>query len=124
MIGAADALPRPLLPLAQEGSQPAPDKSIELTEGLAMGMLEGAEPATQRRIEIGDETLEADAPRPTRLVPHPILEAREALLAHVTPAGFEPVAEELEAFAPPPPRTRQSPTCVFEGCSVRPSDDT
>src|SRR5258706_482042 len=58
-----------------------------------------SEPALQRRIEILDDAREAVAARALRLLPHPVLEPVETLLAHPPLAGFEPISEELEALA-------------------------
>src|SRR6266567_1497213 len=63
-----------------------------------MSVLEVAEPAAQRPIEIGDDAGEAVAARASRLRSDAVLEAGQALLADQTPAGFEPIAEEVEAF--------------------------
>src|SRR3981189_2850922 len=63
-----------------------------------MGVLEVAEPAPQRPIEIDDDAGEAVAARAFRLRSDAVLEAGEALLGAAPPAGFDPVAEEVEAF--------------------------
>ena len=41
--------------------------------------------APQRRVQIGNHPLEADAPRATRLGPNAVLQLGHALLAHVLP---------------------------------------
>ncbi len=61
-------------------------------------MLEVAEPAAQRPIEIGDDAGEAVAARALRLLADRILEAGQALLADEASSGLEPVAKEVEAF--------------------------
>src|SRR3984957_12651944 len=64
-----------------------------------MGLFEVGEPASQRPIEIGRDAREAVAPRTPRLHPDAVLQLGQALLAHVTLAGLEPVAEELETLS-------------------------
>src|SRR5208337_3359856 len=96
MVGAADAPPGALFLLAQDGAQPSPDKPVELVESGVMGMFEVAEPAAQQWIEVSDGAGEAVAPCAPRLLSYAVLELVQALLAHVTLAGFETVAEELE----------------------------
>src|SRR5271165_2246321 len=61
-----------------------------------MGMFEVAEPAAQQWIEVSYGAGEAVAPCAPRLLSYAVLELVQALLAHVTLAGFETVAEELE----------------------------
>ena len=94
MVGAADAPPGALFLLAQDGVQPSPDKPVELAEGGVMGMFEVAEPAAQQRVEIRHGAGEAVTARAPRLLSYAVLERVQALLAHLSPAGFEPVAEE------------------------------
>ena len=96
MVGAADAPPGALFLLAQDGAQPSPDKPVELAEGGVMGMFEVAEPAAQQRVEILHGAGEAVAACAPRLLSYAVLERVQALLAHLSPAGFETVAEELE----------------------------
>src|SRR5208283_5649031 len=64
-----------------------------------MGVLEVAEPAAQRPVEVRHDAFEAVAARTLRLGPQGVLELVQALLAHVALAGFEPVAEELETLS-------------------------
>src|SRR5215204_5290141 len=99
MIGVTAPGAWPLLLLAQEGTQPSSDEAVHLGEGRMVGMLEVAEPASQRRIEVADDARQAVAARAPRLVSHLVLEPVEALLAHPSPASLEPVAQELEALA-------------------------
>ena len=63
-----------------------------------MGVLELSEPAAQRPVEVRHDALEAFAARALRLGPDAVLELVQTLLAYVTLAGFEPVAEELETL--------------------------
>ena len=65
-------------------------------------MFEVAEPAAQQRVEIRHDAGEAVAPCAPRLLSDAVLELVQALLAHVTLAGFETVAEELEPLPQPP----------------------
>ena len=53
MIGAADALAGPLLLLAQQGAEPAPDKAVDAIEGAVMGMLEVNDPCDGQDQERG-----------------------------------------------------------------------
>jgi hypothetical protein len=61
-------------------------------------MLEVAESAAQRPIEIDDNALEAFAARAFRLLSDAVLKAGQALLPDESPTGFEPITEEVEAF--------------------------
>ena len=63
-----------------------------------MGVLEVAEPASEHRVEIGEDTRQALPARSPGLRPNAVLEPGQALLADMTPAGFEAVAEEVEAL--------------------------
>ena len=56
MIMTTDAETRAL---AQEGTQPTPDHLVELYKGLRSGLLEVAEPAAKRPVEVGDDHLQA-----------------------------------------------------------------
>src|SRR4029453_10951652 len=98
MVAATESDSGSLLLLAQDGAQPSSNHPVECPEGVAMGMLEVAEPASEQWVEIGDDTRKTRPARPSRLGPDAVLEAGKALLAYPAPSGFEPVAEELEAF--------------------------
>src|ERR1700730_10435726 len=63
-----------------------------------MGVLEVPEPAAQHRIETGDHAAEAVAARASGLFSDAILEPVQALFTYKALAGFEPVAEGVEAF--------------------------
>ena len=82
--------------LAQHRPQTPPDHLIEADEDAWMGMLEVAEPAFERPVEIDNDGLEALPSRPPRLRTDRAFQLVEALLTHVTAATLEPVAEELE----------------------------
>src|SRR5712691_10904305 len=102
MVGVTSSEAGTLLLLAQQLAQPPSNEAVECDEGGRVGMLEVAEPAAQHRVEIIDDPLEALASCPSCLGPDVVLEAGQALLTDPTPAGFEPVAEELEALPGPP----------------------
>src|ERR1700675_581424 len=98
VVGVTATVAGTLFLLAQERAQPSADELVEHNEGAGMSVLEVAEPAAQRPIEIDDDAREAVAPRTSRLHPDSVLEAGQALLADQPPSGFEPIAEEVEAF--------------------------
>src|SRR5215216_6868236 len=81
---------------AQYRSQASPDHLIEFEEDARMGMLEVAEPASERPVEITDDDPQAFPASSSRFLADRLLELVEALLAHMTTAAFEPVAEELK----------------------------
>ena len=62
-------------------------------------MFEITEPATQRRIEIGDDPRHALAFASPRFGAHFVLDRLQALVAHEAMAGFEPVTQEVESSA-------------------------
>src|ERR1700733_801931 len=62
-----------------------------------MGVLEVAEPACERAIEIGNDDLQALPSGPPRLIANRLFQLVEALLSHLTAAAFEPIAEELKS---------------------------
>src|SRR5277367_51156 len=64
-----------------------------------MGVLEVGEPAAQRPVEVLDDAFEALAPRALRFGSDAVLQLVQTLLAYVTFAGLEPVAEELETLS-------------------------
>src|SRR6201997_403562 len=72
--------PSPLLLLAQQAPQPAAYPTVQVAEGPRPAVLEVAEPAPQRRIEMFDHPRKATARRPLRLRPHGVLELPQALL--------------------------------------------
>jgi hypothetical protein len=86
---------------AQDRSQTATDKAVDGREGVAVGMLEIAEPATQEWIDRGNDVRDRVTPVTPGLGPDFIPQSREAFLAHPTLARLEPVAQKLE------PMTRQ-----------------
>src|ERR1700731_5323253 len=98
MVGLTASEAGTLVLLAQERAQPSADELVEHDKGAGMCVLKVAEPATQRPIEVSDDAREAVAARASRLHPDAVLEAGQALLADQTPTGFEPIAEEVEAF--------------------------
>src|SRR5215470_10368676 len=61
-----------------------------------MGMLEVAEPALERPVEVDDDGLQAVPSGSPRLRTDRLLQLVEALLAHMTAAALEPIAEELK----------------------------
>ena len=87
-----------LVLLEQERTQPPSDEAVEILEGGWIGLLEVSEPTPQHPVEIDDHDCEAVASCPFRLIPDAVLELVQTLLAHEAPAGFEPVAQELEPF--------------------------
>src|SRR5258708_30413869 len=68
-----------------------------------MSVLEVAEPAAQRPIEIDDDAGEAVAARAFRLRSDAVLEAGEGLFSGAAAARFEPGAPGLEGLPPRPP---------------------
>src|SRR5262245_60399420 len=82
--------------LAQHGSQTPSDQLIEFEGDARTGMLEVPEPALERPIEIDDDDLQAFPTGPPRLRADRLFQLVEALLAYMTPAALEPIAEELE----------------------------
>ena len=109
MIGSTETEPRALLLLAQEGPEPATNEAVEDVESAVMRLLEVAEPAAQDRVEIADRSGEADPSRADGFRPDAILQLVHALLAHVSPAGFEPVAvvdRGRDGSSPPRPPNR------------------
>jgi hypothetical protein len=98
MVGSTVAEAGSLFLLAQDRAQSAADKLVEHNKGTRIGVLEVTEPASERRIKIGDDTRKAIPARTLRLLPDRLLEAGEALLANKAIASFEPVAEEFESF--------------------------
>jgi hypothetical protein len=100
MISSAHSQARePLLLSAEKGAQPSAGECVEPFEDGVMGVLEVAEPADERPVEVLDDAREAVAARAFRLGPDRVFELYQALLAHVALAGFEPVAEELETLS-------------------------
>ena len=71
-------------------------EDFEPFEGVFMGVLEVGEPAAQQAVQIGHDACEGVASRTFRLGSDAVFQLGQALLAHVTLAGFEAVAEELE----------------------------
>src|SRR5207245_7346239 len=65
-------------------------------EDARIGVLEVAEPALERPVEINNDDLQALPSGSPRLRADCLLQLVEALLAHVTAAAVEPIAEELE----------------------------
>src|SRR5262245_63968694 len=96
MIPVVVADARTFVLLAQHGPQAPPDHLIQLEEGARTSVLEVPEPAPECPVEIGDHDLQALPTGPPRLLPDRLLQLVQALLAHVTPAALEPVAEGLE----------------------------
>src|SRR5215471_10432166 len=97
MVSPIIADPRTSRLLAQHCPQAPSDHLIELEEDAWMGVLEVAEPASERPVEIDDDGLEALTSRPPCLRPDRLLQLVEALLAYVTATTLKPVAEELES---------------------------
>ncbi|MGF6782250.1 hypothetical protein P3T21_007491, partial [Paraburkholderia sp. GAS334] len=81
---------------AQDRSQTATNKAVDGREGVAVGMLEIAEPATQKWIDRGNDVLDRVTPVTPGLGPDFIPQSLEAFLAHPTLALLEPVAQKLE----------------------------
>src|SRR5260370_39162054 len=98
MVGLTASEAGTLFLLAQERAQPSADELVEHDKGAGMCVLNVAEPATQRPIEVGDDAREAVAARASRLHSDAVLETGHALLADQTSTGFEPIAHEVEAF--------------------------
>src|SRR6266511_5688312 len=96
MVGPIVTDARTVLLLAQHGPQAPPDHLIEVEEDARVGVLEVAEPAFERPVEIDHDDLQALPSGPPCLLADRLLQLVEALLSHMTTAAFEPVAEELE----------------------------
>lgn len=64
-----------------------------------MGVLEVVEPASQNRVQTGNDLVKALASGPFRLGPDLVFELVQALLADVPPFALEAVAKEAEAPA-------------------------
>src|SRR6266704_2232494 len=96
MVGSIIAHTRTAFLLAQHGPQSPPDQLVEIEEDVRIGVFEVAEPALERPVEINDDDLQALPSASPRLLADRLLQLVEALLAHVTPAALEPIAEELE----------------------------
>ncbi|HRD78662.1 MAG TPA: hypothetical protein PK264_22445 [Hyphomicrobiaceae bacterium] len=124
MIVEADAEAWPLFLPSQQGAQSATDHRAEYGEVARVGVLEVADLTAQHRIQVGDDALEAIAPRAVGLGPDAVFEFGQVLLANVAVASAKPVAEGPwpgpEPGSTPCPGTRQSPICLIAGCSVRP----
>ena len=56
MVSTTETDAGPLFLLAQDGAQTSSNHPVECNEGVGMGMLEVAEPASEQRVEIGDDT--------------------------------------------------------------------
>ena len=92
--------PLQLLLLAQQTPQSAAYPAIQRAEGPRSAVLEVAEPAPQRRIEVVDHPLQATSRRPHRLRPNGVLELLQALRTRPAPARLEAIPEELKPIRP------------------------
>src|SRR5882757_3942943 len=99
MVGFASSEPRPLVLLAQDGTQPPPNETIKAAELEWRGVLEIAEPSPQRRIEVRNDPREAVTSAAVRFGPHLVLDRYQALLSHQPATRLEPVAEEFESLS-------------------------
>src|SRR5260370_42465847 len=88
--------------MAQRGANPPANELVEHCEGAGMSVLEVAEPAAQRPIEIDDDAGEAVAARAFRLRSDAVLEAGGALLPGARPPRPVPVRPDKDGFAPIP----------------------
>jgi hypothetical protein len=100
---------------AQDRSQTPTNKAVDGREGVAMGVLEIAKPATQNRVDRRNDGLDRIAPATLGEGPEFIPQPHETLLAHPTLARLEPVTQKLE------PMTLQPaiPNVGFVGMQVR-----
>src|SRR6516225_2836108 len=96
VVGLAPPNAGALFLLAQDGAQPAADKSVEDAEQSRCGVLEVAKPAPKHRVEIIDDPREAVASAAAGHVSHFVLERPEAFFAHQPATRFKPVAQELK----------------------------
>jgi hypothetical protein len=96
VIAKASTLTRTMKLSAQDRSQTATNKAVDGLEGVAGGVLEIAEPATQEWIERRNDALDRVTPVPLGQGPDFIPQAHETLLAHPTLARLEPVTQKLE----------------------------
>src|ERR1700692_3880813 len=81
---------------AQDRSQTATNKAVDVREGVAVGGREIAEPATQEWIDRGNDLRDRVPPVTPGQGPDFIPQSHEALLAHPTLTGLEPVTQKLE----------------------------
>lgn len=97
MIAKASTLTRTMKLSAQDRSQAATNKAVDGREGVAVGVLEIAKPATQGRL-IDATMLSIESPL-LRLVRARILSRSPVRLFLRSPTltGLEPVTQELEA---------------------------
>ena len=82
---------RPLLLFAQYGSQTTAYEAVEGVEGITMSMLEVSKPASDRRIQIEYDFLDAVTARSTRLHTDIILKPLETFRPHISTAILKPV---------------------------------
>ena len=85
--------------LAQDSPKPSTDESIYRLERVSVGVFEIREPASEHRIEVFDDVLQAISPSPPGPLPNTILEAGQTLLPDPAPSALEPVTQELESLA-------------------------
>jgi hypothetical protein len=96
VIAKAATLPRTMKLSAQNRSQTATNKAVDGREGVTVGVLEIAEPATQDRVDRRNDGLDRIAPATLGQGPNLIPQPHETLLAHPTLARLEPVTQKLE----------------------------
>lgn len=98
LVGFTSSEAGPLVLLAQDGTQPAPNELIKGAELEWRGVLEVAEPSPQRRIEVRNDPREAVTSAADRFGPYLVLERFQALLSYEPAPRLEPVAEEIESL--------------------------
>ncbi|CAB3775339.1 hypothetical protein LMG29542_08721 [Paraburkholderia humisilvae] len=81
---------------AQDRSQTTTNEAVDGREGVAVGVLEIAKPATKEWIDRGNDVLDRVTPVTPGLGPDFIPQPHEALLAHPTLARLEPVTQKLK----------------------------
>jgi hypothetical protein len=119
VIAKAATLTRAMKLSAQDRSQTATNKAVDGREGVSVGVLEIAEPATQEGIERRNDALDRVTPVSPGQGPDFVPQPHEALFAHPTLARLEPVAQKFE------PMTLQPaiPNVGFVGTGIGGSAD-
>ncbi len=85
-----------LIPLAQDCSQPPPDKSVNVLESCSMGLLEVAKPAPEDGIEFLDDGFQATTASTTGLLSDLIPKCLAAFRTYPTPTGLKPIPQKFK----------------------------
>jgi len=120
VITKAVTLTRTMKLSAQDRAQTPTNESVDGREGVAAGVLERAEPATQDWVDRRNDALHRIAPMMLGHGPDFIPQSHQTLHAHPTLVRLEPLTQKLE------PMTLQPaiPNEGLSGCRVKPFAST